>query len=173
MTDKSDDVLLKSAKEAHYTAKQLMFAGAVPTYLGIPGMLALMADSIRRYAEEPTRKDLLTLVAHGLHALSIDTEEKDWEEIVVDEDEDDEEDEDDVVPTEEQIINDLIDNCKHPSKAIEQLTCQICGTYVGDTVDEASDQSIDPRFQPAPGSAKTELPLFDVDNEIEGGDDER
>ena len=44
-------------------------------------MLALMHDSIRRYIEKPSDEDLISLVAHGIHALSLSKEEQEWSDI--------------------------------------------------------------------------------------------
>ena len=78
---KEIETLETVAKEAYRHAKEMMFTGSVPVYLGINGMLALMLESIRRDIEKPSDEDLISLVAHGIHALSLSKEEQEWSDI--------------------------------------------------------------------------------------------
>ena len=72
------DPLQIVAKEAYKHAANLQLNGAVPVFLGVKGLLALMHHNIRLYSEKPTRESLLSLVAHGLFALELETENEAW-----------------------------------------------------------------------------------------------
>lgn len=83
MTDEADTVEQVS-KEACRHAKSMLFEGSVPTYLGINGMLALMHMQIKEYIDDPNREALLSLVAFGIHALSLKEDEEEWDDLTED-----------------------------------------------------------------------------------------
>ena len=138
-----ENTLEAVAKQAYRHAKAMQYAGAAPVYLGVNGMLALMHDSIRRYVEEPTREDLLSLVAHGLHALALEQEEDEWEEL------EEEEDEHGRLPGETDM-------------AILEADVRPDDFEIEDEQDDGSG-----RWAPAPGSTKSDLPTYDPEVETD------
>lgn len=150
MSDKEEtDTLEVSAKAAFRHAKEMMFEGSVPTYLGINGMLALMHSNIKSFIDDPTEDALLSLVAHGIHALALQKEEEEWDEY----EEEEEEEEEDILDDGEFIAGPSFDD-RAPSSEF---------ATPGDEVD-------DPRFVPAPDQA--ELRGIPTMHPLEGDDDE-
>lgn len=76
--------LQKLAKEVYIRAKQMQQDGAVPTFLGVDGLLALMHDSIRRHHTdvETDHKFMWDLAVFSLFALGTAVEQDEWEDLV-------------------------------------------------------------------------------------------
>lgn len=143
MSEEETDTLELSAKAAFRYAKEMMFEGSVPTYLGINGMLALMHQNIKSYIDEPTEDALLSLVAHGIHALALLKDEEEWEEY---EEEDDYEDN-----TEEEDRRDILGDVTDDGEFIAgpSFDDRAPASEFAAPLEEAED----PRFVPDPTQA--------------------
>lgn len=72
--------LQTAAKTAFAYARDQKAKGAIPIYLGLPGMLALMHRDIQEYSQDPDVDKLLSLAAHAVCALAVSMEEEEEEE---------------------------------------------------------------------------------------------
>lgn len=74
--------LERVAKAAFKRAQTRQLDGAVPIFLGVNGLLALIHQKVLEYNTAPSKDILLDIVANGIFALSIVMDEEEFEEIV-------------------------------------------------------------------------------------------